>query len=86
MPWRIRERGDEFCVVKIEPDDTDGDTVKCYADYQDALTLLRALYANIDDAAAEKTLAAIMAVWKNRLMWAVHILELDLELEELENE
>ena len=86
MPWRIRERDGEFCVVKINPDDTDGDTMKCYEDYEPALALLRALYANVDEAGAEKIMRAVMSVWRSKLMWAVHILELEMELERIENE
>jgi hypothetical protein len=40
MPWSVKRRGSQFCVVK----DSDGSTVHCHASKEKALAQLRALY------------------------------------------
>jgi len=46
MPWHIEEQDDEYCVIQ---DDT-GEVERCYPNRDDALALLRALYANVEEA------------------------------------
>ncbi len=47
MPFRIRKRGDEYCVVKINPDDSDGDTSGCHDTEEEAEAQLTALNINV---------------------------------------
>lgn len=47
MPWKIVKRENEFCVVKK----SDGSVVKCHPTRDKASAHLRALYANVEDAA-----------------------------------
>lgn len=53
MPYRIRERDGEFCVIKINPDDSDGEVEKCHPDMEMARSHLAAL--NINVVAEEKS-------------------------------
>lgn len=46
MPYDIRRNNNAFCVVKSDT----GDAVKCYRRLANAKRLLRALYANVEDA------------------------------------
>ena len=48
MPWKIEKRGNQYCVVKKS-----GETVKCHSTREKAEAHLRALYANVEDAARE---------------------------------
>ncbi len=47
MPYRIEERDGKYCVVK----ETDGETIHCHETREQAEAQMRALYANVDDAA-----------------------------------
>jgi hypothetical protein len=47
MPFRIRKRDDEFCVVKINPDDTE-ETMACHETEQEAEAQLTALRINVE--------------------------------------
>lgn len=49
MPWKIEKRGNQYCVVKK----SSGETVKCHPTREKAEAHLRALYANVEDAARE---------------------------------
>lgn len=47
MPYEMRRRGDEFCVVKINPDETE-ETVNCHDSEEDAAAQLAALRINVE--------------------------------------
>lgn len=47
MPYEMRRRGDEFCVVKINPDETE-ETVNCHDNEEDAAAQLAALRINVE--------------------------------------
>lgn len=47
MPYRIREIEGEYCVVKIEADDSDGDVEGCHATREEAEAQLTALNINV---------------------------------------
>jgi len=47
MPYRIRERDGEYCVVKINPDDSDGETEGCHETREEAEAQLTALNINV---------------------------------------
>jgi len=47
MPWEIRKQGSKFCVVKQDS----GKVVTCHDSEKKAKAHLRALYANVKDAA-----------------------------------
>jgi len=60
MPYFIRKQEDEFCVVegtKEEP----GEVVKCHPTRKEAEAHMRALYANVEDAAMSELMAAEFA-------------------------
>lgn len=75
MPYRIVERDDEHCVA--ETDEEGGEVteiLKCYADRDDAVAYLRALYANVEDAGRVSSLESF-----------VQTLDLELEMLGVEN-
>lgn len=45
MPWNVERRGDKYCVVN---EDTN-ETVKCHSARSDAVDHMQALYANVDE-------------------------------------
>lgn len=45
MPWKIKSKGSQFCVVK----ESDGSEVACHPTKEKAEAQLRALYANVKD-------------------------------------
>ena len=47
MPYEIQRQDHEYCVVK----QGSGDVVKCHPTKADAMAHMRALYANVPDAA-----------------------------------
>lgn len=47
MPFRIRKRDDEYCVVKINPDDSDGESQGCHGTEDGAEAQLTALNINV---------------------------------------
>ncbi len=48
MPYRIVEREDEYCVVKINADDTDGEIEGCHGTEDEAAAQLAALRINVE--------------------------------------
>lgn len=48
MPYRIVEREDEYCVVKVNIDDTDGDVAGCHETEDEAEAQLAALRINVE--------------------------------------
>jgi hypothetical protein len=48
MPYRITRRDDEYCVVKINEDDTDGDVAGCHETEDEAEAQLAALRINVE--------------------------------------
>jgi hypothetical protein len=48
MPYRIVEREDEYCVVKVNADDTDGDVAGCHETEAEAEAQLAALRINVE--------------------------------------
>jgi len=53
MPWTIVHSGDQYCVHKEKEDGTAGKKLHCYDNEADAKAYQRALYANVEDAAAK---------------------------------
>lgn len=51
MPYTIVKDGEMFCVHKEMPDGTAGEKVKCHSSMADARAHMRAMYANVEDAA-----------------------------------
>lgn len=47
MPFRIRKRDDEYCVIKINADDSDGDVSGCHETREEAEAQLTALNINV---------------------------------------
>lgn len=47
MPFRIRKRGDEYCVIKINDDDSDGESQGCHDTNEEAQAQLTALNINV---------------------------------------
>lgn len=54
MPWKVVQRGEEYCVMKENPDGS-MTSVHCHPTRDKAIAQQRALYAN-----TEKELLAIM--------------------------
>jgi hypothetical protein len=48
MPYRITRRDDEYCVVKINEDDTDGEVAGCHDTEEAAAAQLAALRINVE--------------------------------------
>lgn len=47
MPFRIRKRDDEYCVVKVDSDDSDGESQGCHDTESEAEAQLTALNINV---------------------------------------
>jgi len=63
MPWVIQKNDDEYCVHKENPDGSVGERVKCHPTESEAKAHQRALYANVEDAAAKYfSMIAVKAV------------------------
>lgn len=45
MPWKIQQKNNEYCVVKM-----DGSVVTCHPTKAKALAHLKALYVNVPEA------------------------------------
>jgi hypothetical protein len=79
MPWKVRQRGDQFCVMKINDDDTE-ETVKCHPTRDKALAQQRALYVNVGD----KELAVVAEVKRGKPLLMPSIAQLRAALETVE--
>jgi len=53
MPWIIQKDGERYCVHKENQDGSAGERVKCHPSEGDAKAHMRALYANVEEAAAK---------------------------------
>jgi hypothetical protein len=53
MPWLIKKDNDRYCVHKENPDGSAGELVDCHLTEGEAKEHQRALYANVEDAAAK---------------------------------
>lgn len=74
MPYKVVRRGDEYCVAKSDT----GEIEKCYATRREALKLLRALYANVEDArraADEDELDEVYRRWRELVNMSASELE-----------
>lgn len=75
MPWDIEKRGNQFCVVKK----SDGTTVKCHPNRDEAAAHMRALYANVD-----KEIAIDAEIKRGRPLLMPSIAQLQVALETVE--
>lgn len=57
MPWKIEKRGDQFCVMKEDSNESEG----CHDSRDEAMSQMRALYASEEKALKESQAAAIKA-------------------------
>lgn len=53
MPYTLQKDGDKYCVHRENEDGSAGERVKCHPSEAEAKTHMRALYANVEEAAAK---------------------------------